>query len=127
MKQLFLLWMCCLTVHIGTSQTHFEDNEGVATHFQNAERELNAAYKKIVKEYKSDGLFIKNLQTAQNSWLAFREAEMKAKFPQNSTYNTACYDHQLTRLTRQRTTALQIWLLDLQEGEACEGADKRYE
>lgn len=127
MKQLFLLGMCCLTIQTGTSQTHFEDNEGGVTHFKNAERELNAAFKKIIKEYKSDGLLIKNLQTAQNNWLAFREAEMKAQFPQNNAQNTLCYDHQLTRLTRQRTAALQIWLLDLQEGEACAGVVKRDE
>jgi uncharacterized protein YecT (DUF1311 family) len=62
-----------------TTQT--EMNEQAYANYQKADKELNATYQKILKEYKTDTAFIKNLKAAQRIWVQFRDAEVKALYP----------------------------------------------
>ncbi len=46
---------------------------GVSTEI--ADTELNEVYNKILKEYKSDKVFICSLKESQNLWIKYRDAE----------------------------------------------------
>lgn len=77
---IFPLFLCLLT-NLSFSQTQLEMNTQAGANYEKADKELNSSYTKILKEYKSDTAFIKNLKASQNIWIKFREAEMKMKYP----------------------------------------------
>lgn len=111
------------------AQTQTAMNEQAAKSYQKADKELNAAYQNIIKEYSTDPLFIKNLKLAQKAWIQFRDAQMKARYPDRGAgyYGSAqpmCWYNELTNLTQERTKALQVWLTGIDEGDVCAGSVK---
>jgi uncharacterized protein YecT (DUF1311 family) len=46
-------------------------NEDAAKNYQKADKELNDVYQKILKEYKKDTAFIKNLKNAREFEFSF--------------------------------------------------------
>jgi uncharacterized protein YecT (DUF1311 family) len=46
-------------------------NEDAAKNYQKADKELNDVYQKILKEYKKDTAFIKNLKNPENFGFSF--------------------------------------------------------
>ncbi|MBK7408551.1 MAG: DUF1311 domain-containing protein [Saprospirales bacterium] len=116
----------CLT---GFSQTQVEMNREANESYKKADKELNDIYKTILTEYKSDTVFIKNLQTAQRIWITFRDAELKVKYPETDTryYGSVypmCVSIYLEKLTRERITTLKAWTEGVEEGDACNGSLK---
>ena len=100
--------------------------------FKEADVQLNAVYQAVLSKHRADKAFIQNLQAAQRAWLAWRDAEMKAIFPDREPgyYGSVlpmCWSGQLEQLTRERTKQLQVWLDGLPEGEVCGGAFPRAE
>jgi uncharacterized protein YecT (DUF1311 family) len=85
---------------------------------------------RILKEYKSDTAFIRNLKVAQKIWVQFCDADMKVKYPDRvrgyygSVY-PMCWSIYLTELTEERVKRLKCWLTGCEEGEACCGSVKR--
>src|ERR1700752_4324591 len=63
------------------SQTQTEMNETAYKNYEAVDKELNVTYQKILKEYKTDTAFIRNLKIAQKIWIQFRDAEVKAMYP----------------------------------------------
>jgi len=63
-------------------QTQLEMNRESIDSFEKADKELNEVYKKILLEYRSDTVFVKNLKVSQRIWIAFRDAELNMKFPE---------------------------------------------
>ena len=114
---------------IAFSQTQGEMNQNAHAEYKKAEKEINYVYQKILKEYSSDVAFIKNLKTAERLWIEFRDAEMKAKFPDREegyygSVQPMCWYSYLTKLTRERIKTLKIWLTGLPEGDVCNGSVK---
>jgi uncharacterized protein YecT (DUF1311 family) len=94
-----------------------------------ADKELNEAYSKILKGYKTDTSFIKNLKKAQRLWVQFRDAEMQVKFPDRETrdYGSVlpmCWSIYKEQLTRERLNILKTWLEGTEEGDVCSGTVK---
>lgn len=58
-----------------TAQNQTELNDCVAQTYKNADRELNAAYKKVMDTLKSSPEKSKALLQAQRAWLKFRDAD----------------------------------------------------
>lgn len=115
---------------IGFSQSQSEINVDASTNYKKADAELNSVYQKILKEYKTDVVFLKNLKTSQKIWITFRDAEMLAKFPKRApgyygSIQPTCWNNYLQELTEERTNKLKIWLNGTQEGETCSGSVKR--
>ncbi len=48
--------------------------------FAKADSELNKTYQALIKKEADDKLFISKLRLAQKAWLAFRDAELDARF-----------------------------------------------
>ena len=88
--------------------------------FENADAELNSAYRRLLKKMADDPLFIKKLRVAQNAWIAFRDADLDARFSCSEGDAHQCWGSMypmsfLSRkaeLTRERTRHLQQILRD---------------
>lgn len=101
--------------------------------FKATDEKLNKVYSEILKEYKTDTLFIKRLKEAQRAWLQFRDAHLEARFPtankseKQTEYGSifpVCACFELNALTKQRITQLEVWLKGVEEGNVCGGSYK---
>jgi uncharacterized protein YecT (DUF1311 family) len=130
MRTYIIALVLCLSTSFIFAQTQLEMNTEAGNSYLKADKELNATYNKILKEYKSDAVFIKNLKAAQNIWIKFREAEMKVKYPDREpgyygSIQPVCWYNYLEELTRKRTKELKAWLIGVEEGDCCSGSIKR--
>ena len=129
MRRFHLLLSFCLLTVLSFGQTQNELTEKADTDYQKTNKELNAVYQKLLKEYSEDTVFIKNIKNAQRLWVQFRDAEMLAKYPdrQKGYYGSVqpmCWSMYKTELTRERTKALKTWITGIEEGDVCSGSVK---
>jgi uncharacterized protein YecT (DUF1311 family) len=108
------------------AQTQGDLNEQTAAEFHAADKELNSIYQKILEEYVDDEAFIANLKEAQRCWIAFRDAQLKMKYPDREPgyYGSilpSCEAMYLAELTQERIKTLQVWIDGVQEGDVCAG------
>ena len=110
---------------LAQSQTAY--NAAACAALNKADAELNAVYSAILKKNTDDKRFIDALKTAQRAWVAFRDAEMAARYParDKGEYGSAfdlCWCNGLAELTRQRTEQLKPWRDGIPEGDVCTGS-----
>ena len=127
-------WMLSAAVFLGISsllaQTQADLDQQSCGQFHKADASLNATYSKILKEYGKNAQFVSKLKAAQRAWLAFRDAELEARFPKpdkQAEYGTVypmCRCTQLQELTEQRRKELGLWLDGIPEGDVCAGSVK---
>ena len=116
-----------IIIFITSLNTLFAQND--ANQYVKAEKEINSVYQKILKEYSYDKEFIKNLKASQRLWIQFRDAEIKARFPNQTpgyygSVYTSCVSGLKTQLTNERIKTLKLWLTGIEEGEVCSGSVK---
>lgn len=109
------------------AQTQGEMNAEAAQAFRAADKELNTIYREILEEYADDKVFITNLKEAQRCWIAFRDAQLKMKYPDREpgyygSIQPLCEATYLAELTQERAKALQVWLDGVPEGDVCAGS-----
>lgn len=129
MTRLLLLTIFLLSANFSFAQTQAEMNHDAYVDYQKADKELNSVYQKILNEYKTDTVFIKNLKRSQKIWIQFRDAEMIARYPDRETgyygsIQPVCWNMHLTELTEDRTKKLKLWLTGIKEGDPCSGSVK---
>ncbi len=132
MKKLLLTIITLLSLTISNQafgQSQLEMNQEEQNKYLKADKKLNNVYNQILKEYKSDTEFIKNLKIAQRIWIQFRDAEMKLKYPDREqgyygSIHPMCLSIYLTELTEERTKKLKMWLLGIEEEDDCSGSVK---
>ena len=129
MTRLFISIIFCVTINFCFGQTQVEMNQNANTGFQKADKELNVVYQSILKSYKSDTEFVKNLKISQRIWVQLRDAEMKTKYPdrENGYYGSVqpmCWSIYMEDLTEERTKKLKVWLTGIEEGDVCSGSVK---
>lgn len=95
---------------------------------QRADAELNQVYQAVLKRYADDPAFVARLRAAERAWIAFRDAELAARYPAadprvayGSVY-PMCMAQARAELIRARTAQLQRWLDGVHEGEVCAGS-----
>lgn len=132
MKKLLFISSLFFTV-LSFAQTQSEMNKAASEAYKKADEELNTAYKKLIKEYKSDITFVKSLRKAQRLWVSFRDAELEMKFPGDGNkqfiYGSVypmCVAQFLEVMTKKRIKQLKIWLDGVEEGDMCSGSIKVY-
>lgn len=131
-KYLFLLFLI-ISKNFLFAQNQLEINQKANKDYLKTDKELNLIYQKILKDYKDDKVFIKNLKIAQKAWIQFRDAaEMKMKFPDREegyygSIQPLCWNNYLEFLTKERIKTLQVWLTGIDEGDACNGTVKNKE
>lgn len=112
------------------AQTQYDLNYCADTAFNQADKELNNIYKKILSEYADDPKFIEKLKASQRAWLKFRDSEMEALFPHSDEdryYGSVypmCNSTWLETLTRERISQLKKWVDKAKEGDVCSGSIK---
>jgi uncharacterized protein YecT (DUF1311 family) len=129
MKQAFLFSIAILFASVSIAQTQYELNMEAKKKYEASNKELNEAYNKILREYKTDTSFTKNLKKAQRLWIQFRDAEMKVKFPDREagsygSVHPMCWSLYKEELTRERLNVLKTWLDGTEEGDVCSGTVK---
>ncbi|MCF0055336.1 lysozyme inhibitor LprI family protein [Dyadobacter sp. CY356] len=97
--------------------------------YAKAEKEINAVYQKVLIEYRSNKEFVKNLKMAQRLWIQFRDAEIKARYPNRApgyygSVYASCIFSLKTQLTNERIKTLKVWLTGIEEGDLCSGSVK---
>ena len=123
MFSLVLFFLC----FAGFSQTQAELNMMQYESYKKADKKLNEVYQAILKEYKSDTEFIKNLRASQRIWITFRDAEVKVKFPDREdgyygSIHPLCISAYLEELTLDRISILTRWINGAEEGDGCSGS-----
>lgn len=127
MKSLLLLSIFCISITLCFGQTQLEINENAGMEYRKADKELNQVYQAILKNYKNDLEFIKNIKIAQRIWIQFRDAEMKVKYPDRTvgyygSIHSMCWSNYMQELTVERISKLRIWLTPVSEGDSCAGS-----
>jgi len=129
MKKLFF-YLILLNTFNSFGQNQNELNSNANKQYKSSDSKLNSVYKQILKVYSTDATFIKNIKTAQNLWIKFRDAELKMKFPENYSNGSVqpmCTSLYLTDMTNDRIRTLRIWLDGIEEGNVCSGSVRRKE
>ena len=114
------------------SQTKNELNRETSTVFQAADQKMNEVYEKILDLYSRNTLFIKNLRTAQDLWLQYRDAQLAVMYPDRfeGYYGSVlpiCKGAYLAKLTNARTRELEVWLNKSSEFDVCNSTVGEYE
>lgn len=107
--------------------TQADLNDCAGKQFTEADAELNRVYKAVLEKHREDALFVEKLRVAQRAWLAYRDAEIEAKYPHSkeagtyygSSFSMCDWLHK-TQLTQERIKKLREWLDD-SEGDVCAG------
>ena len=130
MKNLLLVLMCCFASISSFGQSQAQMNQQADAAYRKADLELNRTYQQIFKEYRTQTVFLQSLKTAQQRWLQFRDAEMKARYPaansqlEYGSFFPVCYSNGMEELTKARTKQLRLWLTGIPEGDMCNGSVK---
>jgi uncharacterized protein YecT (DUF1311 family) len=129
MKKILILTFFLTSMTYCFGQTQLDLNEAEHKKYLKADKELNSIYQKVLKEYKEDTTFTKNLKASQKIWIQFRNAEMKVKYPNREpgyygSVHPMCWSIYLTELTNERIKTLKNWLDDIEEGDVCSGSVK---
>lgn len=124
----FSMILSCTTIFC-VAQSQADMNQDAGKEYQKADKELNATYQQILKDYSKDSVFIASFKKAQKLWVQFRDAEMKAKYPNRAagyygSVQPMCWSMYLTELTIERTTKLKVWITGIEEGDVCAGSVK---
>lgn len=119
----------CFFCFFGFSQTQAELNMMSYDSYKKTDKKLNEVYQAILKEYKSDAEFIKNLRASQRIWITFRDAEVKVKYPDREdgyygSIHPLCVSLYLEELTQDRVSTLSQWIKGAEEGDGCSGSIK---
>jgi uncharacterized protein YecT (DUF1311 family) len=114
---------------LAAAQNQAELNAEALKSYKKADMELNKIYQQIQKEYISDTVFLKNLKASQRTWITFRDAELKMKYPETDptaygTSHSMCLSIYMEKLTKERIKTLKVWLEGVKEGDICAGSVK---
>jgi uncharacterized protein YecT (DUF1311 family) len=126
-KQFFLTTIFIFLTVTSFAQTQLEINRKASISYANVDKELNLVYQSILKEYREDTLFIKNLKIAQNLWIKLRDADISAIFLPDGLYGSIeplCRYGILETMTKDRIKFLKTWSEGLPEGDGCSGTRK---
>ena len=105
--------------------TQGEMNDCLCNQYKKADAELNRVYQQLLSASANDKVFIEKLKTAQRAWIAFRDAQLEAIYPETGDprvkYGSVypmCYCGAQQDLTEERTRHLKR-MLRSPEGDAC--------
>lgn len=105
------------------ARTQKELNECAAADLSQADAELNQVYQRVLSRHADEPDAVTRIRKAQRAWIAFRDAEMEALFPESKRAQRGssfemCRLFQLTKLTQERTSELKT-MLERREGDVC--------
>ena len=128
MKKIILASIISLMFVNLFGQTQVELNNKAKSDYEKTDKELNQVYQKILRDYKSDTVFVKSMKEAQRQWVKFRDSQVKMKYPPykgaDESVLPMCKNYYLKELTTNRIKELQQWIDGVEEGDVCSGSIK---
>ena len=129
MKKLLILTLSIFSFSLFYGQSQGNINQDAYEQYQKSEKEINVIYQQILKEYKDDPVFLNNLKITQRLWIQFRDAEVKAMYPDRGegfygSMHSTCLSLYKKELTDERIKKLKVWLLGIEETNECSGSVK---
>ena len=111
------------------AQTQGDLNAQTEAEWRAADKQLDSICRQIIAENADDEVFLASLKEAQRCWVAFRDAQLKMKYPDREAgyYGSvlpSCEMMYLTELTQDRIKALRVWIDGVEEGNICAGTVK---
>lgn len=100
-------------------------NKVACAQYKQADQVLNTTYATVLKSYAQDAPFLAKFKQAQRAGIAFRDAQLEARFPKSdkqAEYGSAyppCRCSLLGELTQERTKELKVWVDGIPEGDVC--------
>ncbi len=116
MRKLFLVaFLVCSCVLGAPAQSQHELNQQAAADFEQADKELNAAYKMLMARL--DAASKEKLITAQLLWIKLRDADAAARAAGNEggSIYPLIYDGSRAASTRERTKWLREWYDEIKD------------
>lgn len=111
------------------AETQTEMASAACRDYKKSDDALNKAYRRVLKTYAKDSVFIEKLKTAQNAWLQFRDAHLAALYPQGAEGSGSvfpmCRCNALRAMTDARLETLKPWVASTTEGDVCAGSARR--
>jgi len=92
---------------------------------KSADAELNRIYAKVLAANATDTAFLEKFKAAQRAWIAFRDAQIAARYPSPADYGSVlpmCESGEYEQLTRDRIKQLNAWVAGTEEGDVCAGS-----
>jgi uncharacterized protein YecT (DUF1311 family) len=124
---LLITMLVVFASHSTYAQSQLVLNMKASDNYEKADKELNVVYRRILKEYAAQPVFIKKLKVAQRLWVQLRDAEVAARYPERENYGSGvamCESTYMEMLTRERIKFLRVWLTGIAEGDVCSGSVK---
>jgi uncharacterized protein YecT (DUF1311 family) len=137
MKASFLIFLCLLLCATGRSQekgaaetceqkaqTQLDLNTCAADKLRSEDAKLDRVYQELLAKAKNDPVATAKIRSAQQAWVAFRDAQLEALFPaddKQDQYGSAypmCAASARAQLTAERARMLESMLHPV-EGEMC--------
>jgi uncharacterized protein YecT (DUF1311 family) len=115
MKNILIICLLALS-NMVFSQSQTALNAKAADNYRQSDKALNYVYQSVLKKNAKDAAFVKSIKTSQKAWIAFRDAEMMAKFPHKdeAMYYGSMFglewNSALKELTDKRTKELKAYL-----------------
>lgn len=111
------------------AQTQLEMNMESSKVYEQADDKLNSIYQQIRKKYSNDPTFLLALRNSQRNWIAFRDSELKMKYPDRGPYwygsiHPVCVSYYMAELTNERTETLKEWIIGIEDDDVCAGTTR---
>jgi len=96
------------------AQTQGEMNGDACNDAAGADAQLTQTYTQVLAAHADDEVFLVKIKAAEKAWSAFRDAEIKAVYPSEDSFNGSalpmCTCTERAQLTKDRIKQLQSWL-----------------
>jgi uncharacterized protein YecT (DUF1311 family) len=127
MRLFTILIVLALLPIASAAQRQTDLNQTACGEFDQVDQSLNRVYQQIRQRYQGDPDFLNKLKLSQRAWIAFRDAELEALYPDENkqiSYGSIypmCVCGEKARLTQERIDQLRRWL-EVEEGDGCAGS-----
>ena len=126
--RLILIFALTFQTISGFSQSMMTLEKSAGESYGRTHRSMKKLYFEILHEYRNDTIFVQNLKKSQQIWLYYRNAMVKAMYPDPIESNVIylCIFLYLEELTQNRIKELMVWKTGIKEGDVCAGSVKVY-
>ena len=100
-----------------TAMTQAAISDCAQAESQSLDKDLNTAYKAVLKRFAEKPGFREKLKKAQRAWIAFRDLELEL-VSSDGSISGMCRSNRQGQLNKERTAYLKS-LLESQEGDGC--------
>lgn len=113
------------------ANTQLEMTRCAAQDMDAAEARMGLLYAIVLDKFRQDPETLRKIRSAQEAWLAFRQAHVAAIFPKAGTpearseYGSSfgmCLGLESAKLTGARIAQLREWAEGIEEGDVCAGS-----